>query len=165
MKSIITALIFTVLFCFWGGIRIFNNIEFNQGAGGYLSRAASANTIEIATVELDRAIKYIEANNLTSGYTSVLFRTPDEDIGFWYENIKAANKELKELPVNSSPLEKTNVLMKLRETLTDQGDSGTKLTVPEGISVYPSNAILAILGWVSILGMIFGFIWVAAEHD
>ena len=37
-----------------------------------------------------------------------------------------------------SALEKTNILMKLRETLIDDGEK-TKVTIPPGLSVFPDN--------------------------
>ena len=40
------------------------NIQFDRNCGGYLKRAADANTIELAKVELSRAIKYMDENKL-----------------------------------------------------------------------------------------------------
>ncbi len=58
-------------------------------------------------------------------------------------NLKASVEELKTLN-STSALEKTNVLMKLRETLLDSGEK-TKVTVPPGLVVYPNNTLWAIL--------------------
>lgn len=150
----------TVLFTFlalgfstWCTVRVVANIQFNRECGGHLSRAANANTITIAKKELATALAYMEREKLTEGYTSVVYQTPDEDIGYWYSNIKASFDELNQLSPDSSQLEKTNVLMKLRETLTDQGESGTKLVVPSGISIYPFNGIMLIFGWFCALGL------------
>jgi hypothetical protein len=137
---------------------IVKKIQFKQECSGYLKQAADANTPEIALQRIDKALAYIEANDLTDGYTSVLWRTEDENIGFWYENIKACKKEL-EGCLNSTQLEKTNVLMKVRESLTDSGEKGTTLTIPSGIHKYPNNTLWAILLWVSILAMIADIIW------
>ena len=83
-----------------------------------LKRAGDANTVELAKEELAYVISYLDKNNIKEGYTSVLWKTPDEDISFWYRNIIASKAELDSL-TNNSALEKTNVLMKLRETLID----------------------------------------------
>ncbi len=72
-------------FCLWAGARILNNIQFDRGCEGHLKRAADANTIAVAIPEVDKALKYIEDNDLTEGYTSILYNTPDEDIGYWYK--------------------------------------------------------------------------------
>lgn len=138
----------------WGAVRTIETIKFNRECGGYLTRAANANTVPMAKKELARALAYMEKEKLTEGYTSVVYQTPDEDIGYWYSNIKASFDELNQLDPNSSPLEKTNVLMKLRETLTDQGENGTKVVYPKGISIYPLNGLFLILGWVGFIGVL-----------
>lgn len=142
------------------GWRIKQKIVFKQNVTGYLKRAADANTIPLANQELTKVIDYLEANNLTSGYTSVLYQTPDEDISFWYNNLKASQKELQTLN-STSALEKTNVLIKLRETLLDTGER-TKVTVPSGLSIYPNNKIGALLTTLACFSL-FGLIGFAAE--
>ena len=59
----------------------------------------------------------------------------------------------------NSTLENTNVLMKLRESLTDNSEQGTKLTIPAGIYLYPNNALFLVANWISGI-VIFAFlIW------
>jgi hypothetical protein len=111
--------------------------------GGHIKLAADANSIELAKSELKIAIDYAEAHGLTEGYTSVLFRVPTDNLAFWYTNMKSAYQELCELPTDATPLERTNVLMKLRETLMDSGEKGDHVTKPDGISVYPHNKAYA----------------------
>lgn len=132
-----------------GSIFFIKKVQLNQNCTGYLKRAADANTVELADKELSRAITYLEENNLTSGYTSVLYRTPDEDISFWYNNLKQAQNELREVKNSPSTLETSNVLIKLRETLMEHGDKGDKLTVPEGLSRYPNNLLFGILNIIA----------------
>jgi hypothetical protein len=134
------------------GVRAYKDIVFDRGAEGYLKRAADANSVDLAKNELDIAIKYAESNALTSGYTSVLYRTPDEDVGFWYRNLKVSQSELQSLPDNATPLEKSNMLMKLRETLLDSGEKKVHVTLPSGISVFPNNTAYAI--WLTISGLL-----------
>lgn len=117
--------------------RAYKTLHFKQQVTGYLKRASDANTIELAAEELGIALHYLEKHNLTEGYTSILWQTPDEDISFWYRNLVASKKEL-EASRQASALERTNVLLKLRETLIDDGEK-MKVTVPPGISVYPHN--------------------------
>jgi hypothetical protein len=129
-------------------------IEFNQKCLGFLNQAADANTVELAMERLGRAVHYIEKNDWTEGYTSILWNTEDENIGFWYANLKASQQELANA-LGSSQLEQTNVLMKLRETLTDDTKDGTKITYPDGLWKYPHNALFAVLAWiVNILGFL-----------
>ena len=131
-------------------ICVVQSIKFTQQCGGYLKQAADANTVELALERIDKAIAYMESNGLTSGYTSVLWRTENENIEYWYRNIKACREEL-ENNLDASSLEKSNVLMKVRETLTDDGKEGTELTVPPGISRYPYNLVYGIFLWVSAI--------------
>lgn len=135
--------------------KIIKDVSMNQNCTGYLKRAADANTVETAKEQLQKSIQYLESNNLTKGYTSVLWKTPDEDIEFWYKNLKASESELMKVDSTTSSMEKTNLLMKLRETLLDNGD---KLTVPNGLSRYPNNGmwgILTCLAMLIIIGLTF----------
>ena len=138
-------------------------IEFRQNVSGILKRAADANTIELANGELTKAINYLKANNLTKGHTSILYETPDEDIGFWYKNLKASQQELENLN-STSALERTNVLMKLRETLLDTGKK-TKVTIPRGLAVYPNNLFWACLMWCAAIAALFGICMPIADYE
>ena len=102
-------------------LQLIKSIQFNQDCKGYLKQTADANSVELALERLNKAIDYVEANNLTSGYTSIVYRTEDENIEFWYKNLLTCKQELTEC-IESSQFEKTNVLMKVRESLTDQSE-------------------------------------------
>jgi hypothetical protein len=136
-------------------ICIVRGVVFNQNCGGYLEQAANANSVELALERLNIAIEYVEEHDMTDGYTSVLWKTESDNIGYWYRNLKTCQEEL-EACVNSSQLEKTNVLLKVRESLTDVGEKGTVLNKPDGISRYPNNTLFGILNWVSLLMFIVG---------
>lgn len=136
-------------------ICIVRGVVFNQNCGGYLEQAANANSVELALERLNVAIEYVEEHNMTDGYTSVLWKTESDNIGYWYRNLKTCQEEL-EACVNSSQLEKTNVLLKVRESLTDEGKDGTKLITPGGISRYPNNALFGKLNWISLPMFIVG---------
>lgn len=140
------------------GTFIVKKITLKQEVTGFLKRAGDANTVELANGELKKALTYLEQNNLTEGYTSILYRTPDEDVGFWYQNLKASQQELDKLG-NSSSLEKTNVLLKLRETVLDSGKKSS-VTVPDGLSVFPHNKRWVIMGWSAFIGFFAGLVLV-----
>lgn len=142
--------------------QIIKDVSMNQNCTGYLKRAADANTVETAKEQLQKSIQYLESNNLTKGYTSVLWQTPDEDIEFWYKNLKASESELMKVDSTTSSMEKTNLLMKLRETLLDNGD---KLTVPNGLSRYPNNGMWGILTCLAMLIIMGLTIWRIVELD
>ena len=146
---LIVSILFTLVFFVWATVRIVNYVQFNLNCEAYLKRAADANTVDLAKGELAKALDYAEKNNMTEGIVSIFLKNPANDIGFWYTNIKSAYDELDNLPEDAAPLEKTNVLMKLRESLTDRNDNGgTKVIYPMGIEIYPNNAMYF---WWSLL--------------
>lgn len=163
MRNIYLSVIFLVFALSVFSLRVIKKIQFKQNVTGYLKRAADANTIDLANQELSKAISYLEAKGFTTGYTSVLYKTPDEDLEFWYNNLKASQLELQQLN-STSALEKTNVLLKLRETLVDEGER-TKVTVPSGISVFPHNTFWAILGLLATVLGFLGFVFIVAESE
>ena len=151
MEKSISGVIMFLLGIIVPTVCVVKSIQFNQQCAGYLKQAADANTAELALERLNRAIDYVEKNELTDGYTSVLWKTEDENIGYWYQNLKACQSELGNC-LDASQLEQSNVLMKVRESLTDNGEKGTVLTVPPGISRYPFNAGL---GWARLFSYLF----------
>ena len=141
------------------------SIIFNINCGDYLKRAADSNTVELAADNLKIALDYMEANGMTTGYTSVVWKSPDEDVAFWYTNIKQSYEELISLDENATNLEKTNLLMKLRETLLDQQEKGESLTVPNAISCFPNNTLWAILKWLCLAMFIGGLVGIGVTWD
>ena len=142
-----------ILLVIWSGVRVYNYVQFGRNCEGYLKRAADASSIERAREELEKVIVYAEKNGLTKGYTTaILWTEPSEDIGFWYENLKTAYKQLEKSNTETiSDLEESNLLMKLREVVLDQEGNGNSVTLPGGISIFPHNTILA---WLCIIGLI-----------
>jgi hypothetical protein len=150
MKAFIGIILLLPLLIF-GTVRVVNGILFDKDCEGYLKRAADANSVDQAKEQLKVALNYMEGHGLTKGFTSVLYNTPDEDLGFWYKNIKSAKIELDKVTDETTSLEKSNVLMKLRETLLDEGEEGSSVTVPTGISIYPNNIVYFWLGLLSFV--------------
>ena len=137
-------------------ITLIRAIQFEQNCEGYLKQAADASSPEIALERINVAISYMESHNLTSGYTSIVYKTENDNVGFWYKNIVKAREELQAC-IGASQLEKTNVLMKVREVLTDNDDKGTIITIPSGISLHPHNRLFAVLNLVSFLFLFIFF--------
>ena len=142
---------------------VVKNVQFDKNCSGYIKQAADANTVEIAFERITIAIDYAEHHGLTEGYTSVIYQTEGDNVGFWYRNLKACQSELG-AAVNGSQLEKSNVLMKVRESLTDNGEHGTNLSLPHGISRYPYNTLFTIFGWISVIIWIIVFCIVGEDY-
>lgn len=158
MKPLHIIILALVSFVAWCSVAAVRAVIFDQQCSGYLERAANANTVEIAVGEMTAAVGYLEKRGITSGYTSILYRTPDEDVGYWYGNLSASLAELRAIKAESGQLERSNVLMKLRETLIDNGESGDRLTAPSGITRFPNNTAFCLWGWGSFVLLIFGML-------
>lgn len=162
---LVLAIISTVVFGAWAAVRIVKVVQLDLGCVQYLKRAADASTVETAKEELAKAISYAEENNLTDGVVSIFLRQPGNDVGYWYNNMVEAYNELDNLPEDASSLEKTNVLMKLRETLTDEGETGVIVTIPCGISIYPNNVAYFWWGLLSfLLAIVFYILWFVFKY-
>ena len=145
------AIIATIVFCAWSTVRIVKFVQFDMNCTQYIKRAADANTVELAKEELAKAISYAEKNNLTEGVVSIFLHQPKNDVGYWYKNMTQSHSELDKLSVNATSLEKSNVLMRLREALTDNNESGVSVTIPDGISIYPKNVLYFWWGLISAI--------------
>ena len=159
MKGVKMTIVGAVLGLVWIAITSINSINFDIDCEGHLKRAADANSIKLAKQELKIALDYIEGHDMTSGNTAVLWVKPKHELDFWYNNIKSSYDELEALPEDVSGLERSNMLIKLRETLIDhRGDSGDSVTTPPKIANYPNHFIIWLFGWVSIIVLITGLI-------
>ena len=138
----------------WSAVRIVRSIQFNISCSAYMQRASEANTIELARENLSRAITCAEDWGLTEGIVSIFLQNPVNDMGFWYVNMVEVYQVLEELPEDVSPLEQSNVLIKLRESLRGNRDGTTSIVYPQGISVYPQNKALFWWATISVIGML-----------
>lgn len=134
----------------FGVVRGYQSYVYDRECGGYLKRAADASNPVIARESLTKALRYIDDHGLDHGYTSLIWNSPDEDVGFWRRNIAGALAELNALPATATQLEASNVLMRVREVLVDQGQS-VSVTEPDGISIYPNNKLYAALLLIILL--------------
>jgi len=164
MKRLIGILLCVSMVLYFG-VMIYKSINYDIEIGGHLKRAADANTTLLAKQEMKTALQVIEARGMIKGYTSIIYNTPDEDVGFWYENLKQSLMELEKVTATTTQLEQSNILMKLRETLLDTKETGDNVTEPQGISLFPNNIAYAIWGLVSGLMLFIGLIFVASKRD
>lgn len=168
MKYLLS-IVFIILSAITPTICVVRSIQFTQECEGYLKQAADANTPDLAVQRHDKAIEYVRENNLTSGYTSMFYKTEDENIEFWYNNMIACRDELLNCK-SSTQLEQTNVLIKVRESLLDEGSSRgsiayTDVTLPRGISRYPHNLLFLILNCISFILLFIGFLSLVPVKD
>jgi hypothetical protein len=148
------------------------SIQYDRAIGGHLKLAADANNTALAQRKITLATEGMEAWGLCNEggkdcFSSVIYRTPDEDVGFWRENIQNTLADLENMSdeERADNLIESNQLMKVRETLLDNSSSGDKVTSPEGISRYPNNVGFAWWMWGSVVVGIGGFFLWAGAND
>lgn len=152
----IAALLMLLPFLAALGWRAGSELAYRRDGKGHLKRAANANTVELASEELGKALAYLERRGMTRGTTAVVYETPADDVGYWHRNLKDAHAELLALPPDASPLEKSNMLIKLRETILEHDADGEDVTQPSGIAAFPHNTAFAVTIWTSLLLFIGG---------
>ena len=152
-KTTIIFLVSLAILLISGGYTI-KSIQLKQNCTGYLKRAANATTTETALEEIKKATAYLESKDLTKGFTSAIYETPSENIGYWYDNLKDAEKELSQVNDKTTSLEKSNLLLKLRENLLQSGKNGDSVIYPTGLAVYPNNLLVGTFLILSILSLV-----------
>lgn len=138
---IVLCIVFTIIPLIPWTVSIVKSVQFDRNCLAYLTLAADANSVDIAEKHLSSALVYLEDNGLTEGKTHILISSPTKDIGVWYENLKSAQGQLRELKEKEelTEMEESNALMKLRETLLNSEGS---VTHPDNISLYPNHVSL-----------------------
>ncbi len=153
--------IFVCVFALYAGSCTYRQITFNQEVGSYLEQAASANTVPLAKEMLAKALNGIERRGLTRGNTSLFFDVATNDVGIWYRNIKDSYEELDRVSQSdskTSSLETSNMLLKLRDTLTDQRQGNTVLVTPEYLAFHPHRGLFAFLDFCAFLFLLLAFV-------
>lgn len=165
VSSVLSSLVYIV-------IVIVLSIQFDREIGGHLKLAADANNTEMAERKLTLAVDGMEKWELCNGggdncFTSVLYRTPDEDVGYWRENIESTLADLQSMTPEerADNLIESNQLIKVRETLLDSGAGGDEVTKPDGISRYPNNVSFSLWGWLSLFTFLLSLSVVVYSED
>ncbi len=156
------------LICYLATVFVWN-IQYEREIGGHLKLAADANSTELTERKIQLAVEGMRKWGFCNGggddcFTSVIYRTPEDDVGYWRENIGNTLEDLKSMSAEerADNLIESNQLIKVRETLLDSGSQGDKVTDPPGISRYPYNVRMAWWLWISLIGAVVGaFMW---EH-
>jgi hypothetical protein len=145
-----------ISFLAWGGARLYATIQFGIYCEAFLRHSADAVTLDEAKTQLQFAIDYCEESKLTSGSTSLLYPTDDEDIAIWYMRLQSSWRALDAIQTDASQAEKNAALTKLRKTLIDVNSRDkNSLLYPDGISLYPYNKEFSLWGLLSLILLVF----------
>jgi len=129
-------------------------VQFQGQCEDYLKLAGDAPTVDKAVGYLRPALDYLERNDMTRGNCAFFFRNPSSDMGLWYGNIKGAYDEAQALlerqaknPTSVTSVDRSNLLIKIREVVIDNGSEGhTVVTSPGNAWLYPFQW-LWVIGW------------------
>jgi len=147
--------------------------DYKSNCGDYLKLAADAPSIEKSAEFLNKSVSYMETHGLTSGNSAYFFHTPENDVGIWYNQAKGSLAGLDSLlaqqqrdPKSVTNVDRSNALIKVRETLLDEGKSGVGVTEPKLITWFPSQWGITILWIVCVLLLGIGvlFLYLAFNY-
>lgn len=126
------------------GTRAYKSVQFDTNFTSKCINAVQARDVGEAKAELDKAIGVLESEGLTSGSTSVLFYTTHDDLGIFYQRLKA-RRELLEYQAKYQ-LDPLTIRYAVNASMTSY-DNTLDLWfrpiagMPWGISVYPKNGL------------------------
>ena len=145
-------LAFVALFAVWAVPAFALKGRMETGCTEHLLEASRTISIDTAAIEIDAATKYLEQNHMTSGFTTIFGENPKEDLGAWYQRLRGLSTMLHAASKTDSKAEQNSTLIVAHNALIK---SNGYLNVPDGINAFPHNTILALLLFVSFLGMLF----------
>jgi hypothetical protein len=140
------------------------DFQFSQNFSSHLDRAAHAPSIKVAHQELKQVEDYLVTNNLTTGNSSTFYDVNQNDLAYFYGNVKDSTAQLAELEKSgdSTSVNSSNELMRIEGTFKVKGEKGESLRTPESLSHAPNQRIWFWLGLLSfalfIVGCFFIFV-------
>ncbi len=139
----------------WGAIRACRYLSFYKGCESFLKNSVYTDSITLTKTELSYAISYLEEKDLTHGRVSIITQDINNDIGYFYENLKEQYMLLVEAEnKNLNDREQEDVLKIYRKNICNNFGSPK---IPNGITIYPYN--IAFFWWsiISIILFIISF--------
>ena len=154
VSTIVTIASLSVLLIVFFFIILSQN-KFCNNCLAYLQEVIETENVDVAKINLNKALKYVEEKNIINGDGRVLIiqSKSENDIGLWYNTLKKAQKELEELPYIASTSVKKRTLLRVKKLLTSNG----KLIFPVGIYYYPFNYIVLWTVFLPVFPLFWGF--------
>lgn len=163
------------------GMRVHKANEFDNQVGSYLQAAYETDDPTAADKYLSTAIAYLDENKMTNGFTSVLYKSPSDDVGEWYEKLGVVAKEIHNAPVKPEGLNTDEAtkngahptdpgksrwaalmrklgIVKVRPASKGEEPAYVEVKSPDGISIYPNvttvlgSWLASLLGFMASLG-------------
>lgn len=149
------AALFATLMCAgWCGTRIFLNSRFGNQCEYYITSARHEVSPLATIADLDAAIAYVEANDMTHGHTTIFptKKDPDESLKHWYIQLMHVRDRL----ASMSEVDPSTAMEPVAATLVyenylsrlQRGIPGP----PEGISLHGFNTLFFYWLLISVIG-------------
>lgn len=137
--------IISIVICY--SFNINNSADFAENCTAHIEKAATASSVEIAKEELALAIEYVEKNIYKEGNDAY----EDENVEYWYNNMKAAYEKLENVPADASEEAKSTVLLQINESLLKHTVLGKEVELPNNIKDYLSIVNYNVLCVISLI--------------
>lgn len=128
------------------GMRVHQALDFNTQYDDYMRAAVKEEDPKKSVVKAEQALAYLEAKELTSGRTAILYNSPDTDVGDWYSVVSTAVEDFKK-----SDGKNKDALKKAVWGSSDADVDTKPLPTPTGISIHPNNRRFVLWGWGSLI--------------
>jgi hypothetical protein len=159
------SLLLTAPFFTWAITRIAKAQRFDDNCVYHLGEAMkSTSSADYSKSEMERAVKYIEDRNLTSGFTSIVGNQPDENLSLWYYDIRGKQAYIDHLHDLPSDVRKDQIADHA-EYVNAFNMHRKDVDIPNGISIYPYNTLFFVWSMISIVMLLFGIIGVIIFID
>lgn len=142
------------------GLKAYQSILLVKNVEAPLNRVSQALDTNTANAELSKAIHYLEENQITEGSTSILWDTPSENVGLWFNRLKQVQSELENVK-NANTSDKNITLIKIRGSLLN---SEKKVIIPEGLSRFPHNTLWCFLTFFGIISGLLGIVFISNKN-
>ena len=143
-----------VIFAAWAALRIVAAIRYDIAVSAHVNNAVHAVDFEVAENEMAIAIENFEAFGLTEGCTGVLYKSPADDVGLYYQKLLDAREEYRTFS-SESELEKFSLQQRMEESL--------KTAAPSNISVAVHGLEAICFWWGLISFLLILILWVIKE--
>lgn len=118
-------------------------VNCRAGITDSLREAAQSQTPEDAILHLNSVIEYMEENELTYGYTSIVTPDETENLETWYKKVVSVRDQIDNMPDSISIYEKAAFVSFVMGNIVSCRQCNFYSRAPEGISVYPYNKLLS----------------------
>lgn len=159
-KLLLVSILLSAPFFSWAITRIIKKEIFDNNFTYHINQSMSGTDPSKSYEEFVSALLYLQSHNLTSGYTTIVIRSPSEDISIFYDGIFKKFQYSQKLA--SLPPEE---IKQYQEYVVNKNLATTQIKEPEGISIYPYNGIYFVWMLISILLLVLSIIGIFTFMD